>query len=121
MADKKRANNADWKANRPKGGSSTNDWKNWAKTNPNRKVQARKALAETDPKSPKFVATTTQTKANTPERKAAVAKWKSARPVSGKGGAKTDADKEAKRNQMRNWAKWNPNKRSNARRTTKGK
>lgn len=117
MANKKgekRADNTDWKANRPKSGSSTKDWKNWAKTNPNRKVQAKKAVVETK-QTP-----TTMTKANTPDRKAMVKKWQAARPVSGKGKSKSDEEKAQRRNQMKNWAKWNPNRGSNARRTLKG-
>ena len=41
--------------------------------------------------------------------------------LSGKGGAKSDEDKEAKRQKQIAWAKHNPNKLSNANRALKGK
>lgn len=109
----------DWKSQRPKSGSSTEAWKNWAKANPNRASQAKKAEAETNPKSPNFKATTTSSKTGSKARKEAVAKWQKARPVSGRGASMSDAEKEERRNAMKNWAKWNPNKRSNAQRAIK--
>ena len=72
-----------------------------------------------DPNNPNFVATTTNTRSGTKARKEQVGKWQGARPVTGKGGAKSDAEKEAKRQKMIQWAQWNPNKRSNAQRAVK--
>lgn len=110
----KRADNSDWKAKRPVSGASSSDWKDWAKANPNRSINAsaRKREATEQP--------TTMSKEGTAARKKVVAKWKAARPVSGKGKSKTDADKAARREQMKNWAKWNPNKADNAQRALKG-
>jgi hypothetical protein len=54
------------------------------------------------------------TRAGTAKRDEMVAKWKAARPVTGKGGAKSDEDKAAKRDSMIAWAKANPNKGTNA-------
>lgn len=108
-----------WKESRPKSGSSTEAWKKWAKANPNRPAQAKKAEAETNPKSPNFKATTTSSKTNSKARTEAVDKWKKARPVSGRGASTTDAEKAERREAMKNWAKWNPNKRSNAQRAIK--
>lgn len=110
MPKEKRADNSSWKASRPKSGSSNKEWKDWAKANPNYKVNAGKAEREAR-KEP-----TTMTRANTPERKKMVKKWQAARPVSGKGKSKTDSDKAERRQKMVDWAKWNPNKGSNARR-----
>lgn len=108
-----------WKESRPKSGSSTEAWKKWAKANPNRPAQAKKAEAETNPKSPNFKATTTSSKTGSKARTEAVEKWKKARPVSGRGASTTDAEKAERREAMKNWAKWNPNKRSNAQRAIK--
>lgn len=110
----KREDNSGWKANKPASGSSTSEWKDWAKSNPNRAINAaaRKREAAKQP--------TTMSKEGTEARKKVVAKWQAARPVSGKGKSKTDADKAARRQQMKDWAKWNPNKAENAQRATKG-
>lgn len=113
-----RVDNSDWKNSSPKTGTGET-WRQWAMTNPNRKANAKKALAETDPNSPDFVATTTNTRSGTKARDAQVGKWQKARPVTGKGGAKSDAEKEKKRQKMIQWAQWNPNKRSNAQRALK--
>jgi hypothetical protein len=103
-----------WKAEMPKSGvSSGQQWSEWAKKSPNREAQAEDSTKETKEMP------TTMTRVGTPEREAQVAKWKKGRPVSGKGGAKTDEDKEEKRQSMIEWAKWNPNRGSNARRTKK--
>lgn len=115
-----RVDNSDWKNSSPKSGTGQT-WRQWALENPNRKASAKKALAETDPNDPDFVATTTSTRTGSKAREAQVGKWQGARPVSGKGGAKSDADKEAKRKKMIQWAQWNPNKRSNAQRVVKKK
>lgn len=115
-----RVDNSDWKNSSPKTGTGQS-WRQWAMENPNRKASARKAIRETDPKSKDFVATTTSTKEGTAARESAVGTWKSKRPVSGKGGAKSDADKAAKRQKMITWAQWNPNKRSNAQRAVRKK
>ena len=113
MAKAKRADNSDWKASQPKVRSTAN-MRAWAKSNPNYKANAAKAEYETR-KEP-----TTMTRANTPERKKMVKKWQAARPVSGKGKSKTDSAKAERRAKMVDWAKWNPNRGSNARRARKG-
>jgi len=104
-----RVDNTEWKASSPLSGSGQS-WSEWGKSNPNREenAESRKAELQKEP--------TTATKANTPQRDEMVAKWKAARPVTGKGGAKSDADKEKKRQDMISWAKWNPNKGTNANR-----
>ena len=102
-----RVDNSEWKASSPLSGSGQS-WSEWGKSNPNREAnaQSRKAEFQKEP--------TTMTRAGTPQRDEMVAKWKAARPVTGKGGAKTDEDKEAKRQSMIFWAKNNPNKGTNA-------
>jgi len=102
-----RVDNTEWKASSPLSGSGQS-WSEWGKSNPNREANAQKRKAEFA-KEP-----TTMTRANTPQRDEMVAKWKAARPVSGKGGAKSDEDKAAKRDSMIAWAKANPNKGTNA-------
>lgn len=116
MANKKKADSSEWKKQRPKHGSSTKTFRDWAKKNPNRVVRAKEAIKETDPNSSSFIATTTETKLGTPARKEAVKKWQAARPVSGKGKSKTDQEKKNRQDLMVNWSQWNPNKRSNAQR-----
>jgi hypothetical protein len=102
-----RVDNSEWKATSPLSGSGQS-WSEWGKSNPNREAnaQSRKAEFQKEP--------TTMTRAGTPQRDEMVAKWKAARPVTGKGGAKSDEDKEAKRQSMIFWAKNNPNKGTNA-------
>lgn len=102
-----RVDNAEWKATSPLSGSGQS-WSEWGKSNPNREAnaQSRKAEFQKEP--------TTMTRAGTTKRDEMVAKWKAARPVTGKGGAKSDEDKEKKRNDMIAWAKANPNKGTNA-------
>lgn len=103
-----------WKAEMPKSGvSSGQQWSQWAKRSPNREAQAEAAIKETREMP------TTMKRVGTPEREEMVSTWKSKRPVSGKGGAKSDEDKEEKRNKMIEWAKWNPNRGSNSRRAKK--
>jgi hypothetical protein len=115
-----RVDNSEWKDSSPKTGTGQS-WRQWAMENPNRKASAKKAIRETDPNDPDFVATTTSSRTGSKERQAAVSTWKSKRPVTGKGGAKTPSEKEAKRKEMIAWAQWNPNKRSNAQRVVKKK
>lgn len=115
-----RVDNSDWKNSSPKTGTGQT-WRQWAMENPNRKSSANKAIRETDPNSPDFVATTTNTRTGSKERQDSVSKWKSKRPVSGKGPSKSDAEKQARRQKMITWAQWNPNKRSNAQRVVKKK
>lgn len=115
-----RVDNSDWKNSSPKTGTGQT-WRQWAMENPNRKSSANKAIRETDPNSPDFVATTTNTRTGSKERQESVSKWKSKRPVSGKGPSKSDAEKQARRQKMITWAQWNPNKRSNAQRVVKKK
>jgi len=102
-----RVDNTEWKESSPLSGSGQS-WSEWAKSNPNREANAQKRKYEFS-KEP-----TTMTRANTPQRDEMVAKWKAARPVTGKGGAKSDEDKAAKRDSMIAWAKANPNKGTNA-------
>ena len=114
MQKKQRVDSSEWAASRPAHGSSTADFKNWAKQNPNRIANARTRLKEFEEEP------TTATRAGSNARKDVVAKWQAARPVSGKGGAKSDSDKEQKRQTMIDWASWNPNKKTNANRAIKG-
>ena len=102
-----RVDNKEWKESSPLSGSGES-WSSWGKSNPNREAnaQSRKAEFQKEP--------TTMTRAGTSKREAMVAKWKAARPVTGKGGAKSDEDKAAKRDSMIAWAKANPNKGTNA-------
>lgn len=102
-----RVDNKDWKESSPLSGSGQS-WSEWGKSNPNREAnaQSRKAEFQKEP--------TTMTRAGTTKRDEMVAKWKAARPVTGKGGAKSDEDKAAKRDSMIAWAKANPNKGTNA-------
>jgi hypothetical protein len=109
-----RVDNTEWKNSSPAAGGEQS-WSEWAKSNPNRAANAQQRKKEFE-KVP-----TTMTKAGSKERKEMVQKWKAARPVSGKGGAKSDADKEAKRQKQIAWAKHNPNKLTNANRAMKGK
>jgi hypothetical protein len=115
-----RVDNSDWKNSSPKTGTGQS-WRQWAMENPNRKASAKKAIRETDPNDPDFIATTTSTRTGSKAREVQVGKWQGARPVSGKGGAKSPSEKEAKRQKMIQWAQWNPNKRSNAQRVVKKK
>lgn len=109
-----RVDNTEWKDSSPKHGGEQS-WSEWGKSNPNRQAnaQARKKEFEKVP--------TTMTREGSANRKAMVKKWQAARPVTGKGGAKSDEDKEAKRQKQIAWAKHNPNKLSNANRALKGK
>jgi hypothetical protein len=102
-----RVDNKEWKDSSPLSGSGQS-WSEWGKSNPNREAnaQSRKAEFQKEP--------TTMTRAGTTKRDEMVAKWKAARPVTGKGGAKSDEDKAAKRDSMIAWAKANPNKGTNA-------
>ena len=102
-----RVDNKEWKESSPLSGSGQS-WSEWGKSNPNREAnaQSRKAEFQKEP--------TTMTRAGTTKRDEMVAKWKAARPVTGKGGAKSDEDKAAKRDSMIAWAKANPNKGTNA-------
>lgn len=104
-----RVDNTEWKESSPLSGSGQS-WSEWSKSNPNRKTNAEGRKAEFQ-KMP-----TTMTRSGTTQRDEMVAKWKAARPVTGKGGAKSDEDKEKKRNDMIAWAKANPNKGTNANR-----
>ena len=85
-----RVDNTEWKSSSPLSGSGQS-WSEWGKSNPNREAnaQSRKAEFQKEP--------TTMTRAGTPQRDEMVAKWKAARPVTGKGGAKSEEDKAAKR------------------------
>ena len=109
-----RVDNSEWKASSPTSGSGQS-WSEWGAANPNRKANATARKKEFE-KVP-----TTMTKEGSSNRKAMVKKWQAARPVTGKGGAKSDEDKEAKRQKQIAWAKHNPNKLSNANRALKGK
>jgi hypothetical protein len=109
-----RVDNSEWKNSSPTSGSGQS-WSEWGAANPNRKANAAARKKEFE-KVP-----TTMTKEGSANRKAMVKKWQAARPVTGKGGAKSDEDKEAKRQKQIAWAKHNPNKLSNANRALKGK
>jgi len=110
-----RKDSSGWTSSRPVHGSSTEDFKEWAKQNPNRAANAAQRIKEFNQEP------TTMTRSNSKARKEVVQKWKKARPVSGKGGATSKEEKEAKRKDMISWAKWNPNKKSNAERAKKAK
>lgn len=107
-----RVDNSEWKSSSPAAGGSQS-WSEWGKSNPNRAANAEERKKEFK-KMP-----TTMTREGSENRKAMVKKWQAARPVTGKGGAKSDEDKEAKRQKQIAWAKANPNKLSNANRATK--
>ena len=108
-----RKDSSGWSSARPPHGSSSEDFKEWAKRNPNRDANAKERIKEFNAEP------TTGTRSNSKARKDVVSKWKKARPVSGKGGATSPEEKEAKRQDMIQWAKWNPNKKSNAQRARK--
>jgi hypothetical protein len=107
-----RVDNSEWKNSSPAAGGDQS-WSEWGASNPNRAVNAEARKREFK-KMP-----TTMTREGSANRKAMVKKWQAARPVTGKGGAKSDEDKEAKRQKQIAWAKANPNKLSNANRATK--
>lgn len=109
-----RVDNTEWKNSSPAAGGDQS-WSEWGKSNPNRATNAAARKKEFE-KVP-----TTMTREGSANRKEMVKKWQAARPVTGKGGAKSDADKEAKRQKQIAWAKANPNKLSNAKRAMKGK
>ena len=109
-----RVDNTEWKNSSPAAGGDQS-WSEWGKSNPNRATNAAARKKEFE-KVP-----TTMTREGSANRKEMVKKWQAARPVTGKGGAKSDADKEAKRQKQIAWAKSNPNKLSNAKRAMKGK
>ena len=109
-----RVDNSEWKNSSPAAGGDQS-WSEWGASNPNRATNAAARKREFE-KIP-----TTMTKEGSANRKAMVKKWQAARPVTGKGGAKSDEDKEAKRQKQIAWAKANPNKLSNAKRAMKGK
>ena len=109
-----RVDNTEWKNTSPAAGGDQS-WSEWGAANPNRATNAAARKREFE-KMP-----TTMTKEGSANRKAMVKKWQAARPVTGKGGAKSDEDKEAKRQKQIAWAKSNPNKLSNAKRAMKGK
>ena len=108
-----RVDNTEWKNSSPAAGGDQS-WSEWGKSNPNRATNAAARKKEFE-KVP-----TTMTREGSAKRKEMVKKWQAARPVTGKGGAKSDADKEAKRQKQIAWAKANPNKLSNAKRAMKG-
>lgn len=109
-----RVDNTEWKNSSPAAGGGQS-WSEWGKSNPNRATNAAARKKEFE-KVP-----TTMTREGSANRKEMVKKWQAARPVTGKGGAKSDEDKEAKRQKQIAWAKANPNKLSNAKRAMKGK
>jgi hypothetical protein len=112
---KERKDNSEWKNSRPPQGSSGKDFANWAKQNPNRIANANERLKEFEQEP------TTATVEGTAARAEMVGKWKAAMP---QGGANvTDSAEGAanRRKEFIEWAKWNPNKASNARRAKKKK
>ena len=108
-----RKDNSEWKQSRPPQGASGKDFANWAKSNPNRIANANERLKEfnTEP--------TTATAANTPAREEVVGKWKASMPQGGTGVTDSAEGAESRRKEFIEWAKWNPNKGSNARRAKK--
>lgn len=110
---KERKDNSEWKGSRPPHGSSSKDFAEWAKNNPNRIANANERLKEfnTEP--------TTATTEGTPARAEMVSKWKANMPQGGTGIADSAEGAEQRRKDFITWAQWNPNKGSNARRAKK--
>ena len=110
-----RVDSSEWKNSSPKTGTGQS-WREWALENPNREGDARRkeqrlkrAIAKGTEKEESTKMLTSKGAAAKPRTKR-VAAWVGSRPVSGKGGAKSDADKQAKRQKMIDWAAKNPNK-----------
>lgn len=103
-----RKDNSEWKASIPKEGDSTEAWRNFGKSNPNRAAQSGKAKKATD-KNP-----TTMSKEGTPNRARVVKKWRSNMPKGGAGVAKDESGAKARRKEFIEWSKWNPNRADNA-------
>jgi hypothetical protein len=114
----------EWKESRPKSGiSSGAQWKEWAKTSPNRGTRASEGFKPKEGEGSQEVKTSVKslsmgTKAEKAEKKDVrdeeVEAWKKKQPVWGKGESKTSEEKEAKRKKMIDWASRNPNRGSNA-------
>jgi hypothetical protein len=105
----------DWVQARPADGASTAEFNEWAKQNPNRVADAKRtqrSMGKEDSKKEGYRQNASGSNSTVREKR--VAKWQGARPVSGKGGAKSPEDKEKKRQTMIEWAKTNPNRRDNA-------
>lgn len=121
MAKAKRVDSTEWKQSRPPHGSSSKEFKEWSAQNPNRVGDARRTEArmtdaikkgKAEPESSyRYNASGSDSKI----RQNRIANWQGERPVSGKGGAKSDEDKANKRQQMIDWAAQNPNRMDNAR------
>jgi hypothetical protein len=108
-------------ARKPTGGS-TQEWRQWAKTKPNRVERAKATIQEmNESEEAEETIPNTMTKTNSKARKDVVRKWQEKRPESGAHKAKTKEEAEIRRNNMIKWADGNPNKRSNATRASKGK
>jgi hypothetical protein len=115
-----RVDNSEWKASSPTSGTGQT-WRQWALENPNRKGDAKRTEARMKDAINKGKEKEESTKMLTSKgapakpREKKVANWAAKRPVSGKGGATSDAEKEEKRQTMIEWAKSNPNRMDNAR------
>jgi len=101
---------------------STQEWRQWAKTKPNRAERAKATINEmNEAEEAEESIPTTNTRPNSKARKEQVAKWQKTRPESGAHKATTPEGAEQRRQNMIEWAQWNPNRRSNANRGAKGK
>ena len=108
-----RKDNSEWKGTRPPQGSSSKDFAEWAKNNPNRSANATARLKE-------FAAEpTTETIGGTRAREEMVGKWRAAMPQGGTGVTDSAEGAESRRKEFIEWAKYNPNKATNARRAKK--
>lgn len=121
MAKAKRVDSSEWKDSSPKSGSGES-WKDWANRNPNRAGDAKRTerrmgdAIKKGKEKPESTKQLTSKGEQAKPRYKKVEKWKGERPVSGAGGAKSDAEKAAKRDSMIAWAAKNPNRMDNARR-----
>jgi hypothetical protein len=107
-----------WKSERPKEGSSTQDFREWGKRNPDRLANAEDRLEEFQD-NPTTMTRGTYKGKPTKTREAVVQKWKSARPKGGAGIAKDAEGAANRRAEFIKWAQSNPNKGDNAKRAIK--
>jgi hypothetical protein len=101
-------------------GGSTSEWRQWAKSKPNRTARAKATIKEmNESEEAEESIPNTMTKANSKARNEVVRKWQRSRPESGAHKAKSKEEAEQRRNNMIAWAEKNPNRRSNANRAVK--
>ena len=107
-----------WKADRPKEGSSTRQFRDWAKKSPERVANAEDRLEEFE-ESPTTMTRGTYKGKPTKSRAAVVSKWQASRPTGGTGVAKDAEGAANRRAEFIKWAMSNPNKGDNAKRAIK--